>query len=134
MKMVEFLNRTKMLLGEEAVERCRKASVAVFGLGGVGSFTAEALARSGVGRLTLIDNDVVTKSNINRQLIALQDTVGERKTDLMRQRIFAINPEAEVICYPAFFVKKQRTKFFHSLSIILTILWMLSIPFPPSCC
>ena len=110
--MVEFLNRTKMLLGEEAVERCRKASVAVFGLGGVGSFTAEALARSGVGKLTLIDNDVVTKSNINRQLIALQSTVGERKTDLMRQRIFAINPEAEVICYPAFFCEETKNEIF----------------------
>ena len=84
----------------------------MFGLGGVGSFTAEALARSGVGRLTLIDNDVVTKSNINRQLIALQDTVGERKTDLMRQRIFAINPEAEVICYPAFFCEETKNEIF----------------------
>lgn len=110
--MVEFLSRSKMLLGEEAVERCKKASVAVFGLGGVGSFTAEALARSGVGRLTLIDNDVVTKSNINRQLIALQNTVGERKTELMRQRIFDINPEAEVICYPAFFGEETKNEIF----------------------
>ncbi|MBU5449539.1 ThiF family adenylyltransferase [Acetivibrio sp. MSJd-27] len=110
--MVEFLNRTKMLLGETAVDRCTKASVAVFGLGGVGSFTAEALARSGVGKLTLIDNDVVTKSNINRQLIALQSTVGKRKTDLMRRRIADINPDAEVVCHSVFFCEETKNEIF----------------------
>ncbi len=110
--MAEFLNRTKMLLGEEAVERCKKASVAVFGLGGVGSYTAEALARSGIGKLTLIDNDVVTKSNINRQLIALQSTIGKQKTELMRQRITDIHPEAEVVCHSVFFGEETKQEIF----------------------
>lgn len=110
--MAEFLNRTQMLLGEEAVERCKKASVAVFGLGGVGSYTAEALARSGIGKLTLIDNDVVTKSNINRQLIALQSTIGKQKTELMRQRIADIHPEAEVVCHSVFFGEETTQEIF----------------------
>ncbi len=110
--MVEFLNRTKMLLGEKAVERCKAASVAVFGLGGVGGFAAEALARSGIGKLTLIDHDVVTKSNINRQIIAFQSTIGQRKTDLMKARIADINPQAEVICHPLFFNEETKHEIF----------------------
>lgn len=110
--MYEFLNRTKMLLGEDAVKKCEQASVAVFGLGGVGSYTAEALIRSGIGSITLVDNDKVTKSNINRQLIALQSTVGQKKTDLMRQRIADINPNAEVICHSVFFNEETQGEIF----------------------
>ncbi len=110
--MVEFLDRTKMLLGEKAVERCQSASVAVFGLGGVGGFVVEALARSGIGRLTLIDHDMVTKSNINRQIIALQTTLGQQKTDLMKARIAEINPKAQVICHSLFFNEETKNEIF----------------------
>ena len=81
------MSRTAMLLGREAVERLEQATVAVFGLGGVGSYTAEALARAGVGRLILVDGDTVSDSNRNRQLIALCSTVGQPKAEVMARRI-----------------------------------------------
>ncbi len=95
--------RTELLLGQAAMERLQAAHVAVFGLGGVGSFTAEALARSGVGRLTLIDKDTVDVTNINRQLIALSDTIGQAKVDVMANRIASINPACQVERYKLFF-------------------------------
>lgn len=97
--------RTEMLIGSEALARLRAASVAVFGLGGVGSYTAEALARCGVGRLVLVDADRVAESNINRQLIATYDTVGKLKVDVMRERTLAINPVCEVVIHPLFYAK-----------------------------
>ncbi len=110
--MEKFLNRTKMLLGEEAVEKCQNAAVAVFGLGGVGSYTAEALARSGVGNLILVDHDRVSESNLNRQLIALRSTVGCLKTQVMQQRIADINPKAKVTAYPLFFSEATLEEIF----------------------
>ena len=91
------------MLGSEAVEKLKGAHVAVFGVGGVGGFTVEALARAGVGKITLIDSDRVAVSNINRQIIATQSTVGMYKTEAMRQRIRDINPECEVIIYNQFY-------------------------------
>lgn len=91
-----IFNRVERLTGPEGLERLRRASVIVFGLGGVGSWAAEALARSGVGRITLVDADVVAASNINRQLPALLSTVGEPKVDVMARRIADINPHCEV--------------------------------------
>lgn len=94
--MNEYFERTECLLGKEGMEKLYIANVAVFGIGGVGSFATEALARSGIGRFTLIDGDVVSKSNINRQLIATTKTIGQYKTDVMKQRIQQINPNALV--------------------------------------
>ena len=91
------------MLGSEAVEKLKGAHVAVFGVGGVGGFTVEALARAGVGKITLIDSDKVAVSNINRQIIATQSTVGMYKTEAMRERICDINPECEVIIYNQFY-------------------------------
>ena len=91
------------MLGTEAVEKLKGAHVAVFGVGGVGGFTVEALARAGVGKITLIDSDRVAVSNINRQIIATQSTVGMYKTEAMRERIRDINPECEVIIYNQFY-------------------------------
>ena len=91
------------MLGTEAVEKLKGAHVAVFGVGGVGGFTVEALARAGVGKITLIDSDKVAVSNINRQIIATQSTVGMYKTEAMRERIRDINPECEVIIYNQFY-------------------------------
>ena len=96
--------RTEALLGADAMARLREASVAVFGIGGVGSYVAEALARAGVGRLILVDGDSVAPSNLNRQLIADVRTVGMRKTDAARDRIAAIAPDCTVETYDLFYL------------------------------
>ncbi len=88
--------RTAMLIGEEGIEKLKKSSVTVFGVGGVGSFTAEALARSGVGKITVVDYDTISESNINRQSHAFTDTVGEIKVEEMKRRIERINPDIDV--------------------------------------
>jgi len=95
--------RTVRLVGEEAQKRLNAASVAVFGIGGVGSFTAEALSRAGIGRLTLIDADVVDITNVNRQLVALHSTVGIPKCEVMRQRALDINPSAQITALQMFY-------------------------------
>jgi tRNA A37 threonylcarbamoyladenosine dehydratase len=96
-----------MMLGSEAVNKLRRAHVAVFGVGGVGGFTVEALARAGVGKITLIDADRVSVSNINRQIIATRSTVGQYKTEAMKARIADINPECEVITYEEFYSEEN---------------------------
>lgn len=101
--MENQFSRTEMMLGIEAVDRLNSARVAVFGIGGVGGFAAEALARAGVGELHLFDSDKVSVSNINRQIIALHSTVGRLKTEVMRDRIADINPEAKVLSFPIFY-------------------------------
>ena len=99
-------SRTERLLGGPALQKLQDSHVAVFGLGGVGSFTAEALARAGVGRLTLIDADKVCESNLNRQIVALHSTLGRLKTDVMAERIRDINPAAEVFTHPIFYSRE----------------------------
>ena len=95
--------RTEMMLGKESVEKLKGAHVAVFGIGGVGGLCCEALARAGVGKLTLIDADRVSVSNINRQIIATHSTVGRYKSEVMKERIADINPECEVFCVNEFY-------------------------------
>lgn len=92
----DIFSRTELLLGPDALERLSRCTVAIFGIGGVGSYVAEALARSGVGSFVLIDSDVVAASNINRQILALHSTVGRPKVEVMRERILDINPLAKV--------------------------------------
>lgn len=94
--MSSIYSRTRMLIGEDGVKKLKAAHVAVFGLGGVGSYTAEALARSGVGELTLVDNDTIAESNLNRQLYALHSTLGMPKTEAAAQRVLDINPACRV--------------------------------------
>ncbi len=106
----QFL-RTQWLLGEAAMERLKKARVAVFGIGGVGGYVAEALARSGVFSLDLIDKDVVSLTNLNRQIVALHSTVGRAKVDVMKERILDINPKAQVRTYECFYLPDTRDKF-----------------------
>ncbi len=101
--MRKEFSRTQMILGEEAMERLYGAHVAVFGVGGVGSYVVEALVRAGIGKLTIVDSDVVNITNINRQLIATMKTIGEKKVDVMKNRILDINPSAEVNAYSIFF-------------------------------
>ena len=109
--MNEQHSRTEMLLGTEGVERLMAARVAIFGVGGVGGYAAEALARAGVGSIDLIDSDRVALSNINRQIIATHATVGMYKTEAMRERILSINPEAKVVCHSIFFDEGSKDSF-----------------------
>ena len=109
--MLNQFSRTEILLGKSAMERLSKSRVAVFGIGGVGGYVCEALARSGVGALDLIDDDKVCLTNINRQIIATTKTVGEYKTDVMQARILDINPEAEVHTYKCFFLPENASDF-----------------------
>ena len=99
--------RTAMLVGEEALSRYRGARVAVFGVGGVGGYVCEGLARAGIGALDLFDHDAVSLSNINRQIIALHSTVGRNKVDVMRERIADINPDCRVETYPIFYLPEN---------------------------
>lgn len=103
--------RTAMVLGTQGLERIRNAHIAVFGLGGVGGALCEALARAGVGRLDLFDNDTVSLSNINRQIIALHSTVGRLKTDVMKERIAQIHPDCEVRVFPVFYLPENAHEF-----------------------
>jgi tRNA A37 threonylcarbamoyladenosine dehydratase len=105
--MLDEFSRTRLLLGEEGLERLRQARVAIFGIGGVGSYTAEALARSAVGALDLIDDDRVCLTNINRQLPALRSTVGEKKTQVMARRIADINPACRVRTVDCFYTAEN---------------------------
>lgn len=100
--MLNQFSRTEMLIGEEGINRLNDSKVAIFGIGGVGSYVAEALARCGVGKFILVDNDKVTITNINRQIIATTKTIGQYKVDLMKQRILDINPEAKIETYKNF--------------------------------
>lgn len=108
MDELHVFSRAELLLGKEGIEKLRKAKVAVFGIGGVGSFAAEALARGGVGHIALIDGDTVSLTNINRQLIATQKTVGREKTAVMAERIHDICPETEVVEYPVVYGAENR--------------------------
>ena len=107
MSEVRF-SRTALLVGSEAMAKLSNSRVAIIGLGGVGSYAVEALARAGIGHFTLVDFDVVGESNFNRQLHALNHTLGEPKTEVMKKHIKDINPEAEVITYPVFLDSTNR--------------------------
>ncbi len=109
--MREEFSRTEMLLGVDAMDKLARSRVAVFGVGGVGGYVCEALARSGVGALDLIDKDRVALSNLNRQIIATHKTVGRYKTDVMRERILSINPKAQVCVHPCFFLPENADSF-----------------------
>ena len=102
--MLNQFSRTELLLGKEAMERLSRARVAVFGVGGVGGYAVEALVRSGVGAIDLIDDDKVCLTNLNRQIIATRSTVGKYKVDVMRDRIADINPACEVTVHKCFYL------------------------------
>lgn len=109
--MEEQFSRTALLIGEAGVEALHHAKVIIFGIGGVGGYVAESLARSGVGTLHLVDSDTVALSNINRQIIATQKTIGRYKTDVMKERILEINPQADVIVHKCFFLPETKEHF-----------------------
>lgn len=109
--MLNQFSRTELLLGNAAMEKLSKSRVAVFGIGGVGGYVCEALARSGVGAFDLIDDDKVCLTNINRQIIATRKTVGQYKTEVMKKRILEINPEADVRVHQCFFLPETADNF-----------------------
>ncbi len=105
-------SRTELLVGREGTEKLAASTVAVFGVGGVGSYAAESLARAGVGHLVLIDHDIIAESNINRQIHALDTTVGRKKTQVMKERILSVNPEARVDTIEEFYTPEEADRFF----------------------
>ncbi|MBQ4530733.1 MAG: tRNA threonylcarbamoyladenosine dehydratase [Lachnospiraceae bacterium] len=109
--MLEEFSRTELLLGSDALEKLSQSRVAVFGIGGVGGYVVEALVRSGVGAVDLIDNDTVSRSNLNRQIIATRKTVGQYKTDVMKERILEINPECRVEVHRCFYLPENKDEF-----------------------
>lgn len=113
--MKEQFCRTAQLLGNENVEKLFDKHVIVFGVGGVGGYVVEALARSGVGKISIVDNDVVNESNINRQIIALHSTVGMQKVEVLKNRILDINPECQVFVHNQFFLPENSNDFDFSI-------------------
>lgn len=109
--MKELYERTSLILGEEGVKRLKDAHVAVFGVGGVGGYVCEALARAGIGHITVVDNDVVSPSNLNRQIIATTGSIGRKKTEVMRERILSIDPDAQVTMRDSFFLPDTASEF-----------------------
>lgn len=118
--MSEQFSRTELLLGNEAMERLLRARVAVFGVGGVGGYVVEALVRSGVGAIDLIDNDRVCLTNLNRQIIATRSTIGQYKVDVMRERIRDINPDCKVRVFRCFYLPSTQDEFdFHDYDYVV---------------
>lgn len=113
--MKEQFSRTAQLLGNENVEKLFDKHVIVFGVGGVGGYVVEALSRSGIGKISIVDNDVVNESNINRQIIALHSTVGMQKVEVLKNRILDINPECQVFVYNQFFLPENSNDFDFSI-------------------
>lgn len=109
--MTTQFSRTEMLIGEAALAQLQKARVIIFGIGGVGGYVAEALARAGVGALDLVDNDVVSLSNINRQIIALHSTIGQAKVDVAAQRLLDINPNLQIVTHKTFYLPENKDTF-----------------------
>jgi len=106
----EQFSRTARLLGDQSILFLQKCTVAVFGLGGVGSYAAEALARTGVGTLILIDHDLVTESNLNRQILALHSTLGRKKVDVMRERLLDIAPDLQIVTHDCFYLPGNQDR------------------------
>lgn len=117
--MLNEFSRSQLLLGKRSIQRLKECSVAVFGIGGVGGYTVEALVRTGVGRLLLIDNDAVSLTNINRQIIADHRTIGKKKVDVMNERARAINPEVEIECFSIFFLPETPSDFLDGCDYIV---------------
>lgn len=109
--MTEWLSRTERLIGKDNTDKLASARVAVFGIGGVGGYAVEALVRSGVGHIELIDHDTVAESNLNRQVVATRNVIGREKVEAMKERILSINPEIEVVVHKCFYLPENKDDF-----------------------
>lgn len=109
--MSEIFSRQNIVFGSDSLEKLKNSRVAVFGVGGVGGYVCEALVRSGVGTIDIVDNDTVSPSNINRQIIALHSTIGRKKVDVCKERLLDINPEIIVNAHDCFFLKETESEF-----------------------
>lgn len=107
---MDFLKRTEMLIGPDAIKKLKSARVAVFGAGGVGCAVIEALARAGIGAIDIVDNDTYSQTNLNRQLFATVDTIGQKKTDIAALRIASINPDCKVVKHDMFYLPENADK------------------------
>lgn len=117
--MLEQFSRTEALIGKENLEKLQNSKVAIFGLGGVGSYVLEGLARAGLGNLILVDNDTISESNLNRQIIALKSTIGKYKVEVAKDRVLEINPNANIKIYQEFFTKESKDILDESLTYIV---------------
>lgn len=118
--MEDRFSRTELLLGQENMKKLANARVAVFGVGGVGGYVVEALARSGIGALDLIDKDTVSISNLNRQIIATMDSIGQHKTEVCKRRIHSINPDCRVTVHNCFYLPETKDQFdFHEFDYVV---------------
>lgn len=108
--MLNQFSRTELLIGKEGIKKLQKAKVAIFGIGGVGSFVVEGLVRAGVGNFVLVDDDKICLTNLNRQIIATRKTIGKYKVDVMKERILEINPNANVETYQEFYMSNSENK------------------------
>ena len=109
--MTDFLERTRVLIGENSLLKLSKSKILVFGIGGVGGYVVEALVRSGIGEIDIVDNDKVSISNLNRQIVALNSTIGEYKVDVMKKRALDINPDLKINTYKLFFDDDTKDEF-----------------------
>ena len=117
--MLNQFSRTELLIGKEGIEKLNKAKVAVFGIGGVGSFVVEGLVRAGVGNFILVDDDKICLTNLNRQIIATRETIGEYKVEVAKKRILSINPDAKVDVYQEFFMPNSKEILDNSIDYII---------------
>ena len=111
--MLNQFSRTELLIGKDGEEKLKSAKVAVFGVGGVGSFVVEGLVRAGVGNIVIIDDDKICLTNLNRQIMATRKTIGKYKVDIMKDRILEINPDANVETYKEFYMPKNKPEIVH---------------------
>lgn len=117
--MVNQFSRTELLIGKEGIQKLQNAKVAVFGIGGVGSFVVEALARAGIEKFILVDHDIVSETNLNRQIIATTKTIGRLKVEIARERVLEINPKAKVEIYQEFFSQNTKEIFDETISYVI---------------
>ena len=108
--MLNQFSRTELLIGKEGIEKLQNAKVAIFGVGGVGSFVVEGLVRAGVGNFIIVDDDKICLTNLNRQIIATRKTIGKYKVDVAKERILEINPDAKVTTYQEFYMPDTKTE------------------------
>ena len=117
--MLNQFSRTELLIGKDGIEKLQNSKVAIFGIGGVGSYVVEALARAGIGSFILVDNDEICETNINRQIIATTKTIGRLKVDVAKERILDINPNAKIETYKEFFMPDSKEIFDSSVNYIV---------------